>query len=466
MNNLYNVRPVILCGGIGSRLWPISSQNYPKQFIEFKNNKSLFEITLKRAVKIKNAIKPTIITNINYKFIIEKILKKADIQANLLLEPDGKGTTAAFYLSSKLAQENDLNLYLPSDHYIDDEKLFLQILNCSMENFYTDNWITYGIQPTFPHDGFGYIEIKKSLKKIKKYEFSEVKSFTEKPSIIKAKKMLKSQNYFWNSGIFLATRELIQKTIKLNEPDIAKKCDIVWEKKIKNNNYFMFDDRLYNNIRTETIDYTLMKSSNAISMWKLNVGWNDIGSWDNFFKSYKPQNNKDKVFNIGGSDNYIYPTSKIMATIDVNDLIIIDSPDSLLISKKGSSEKIKSLVKKINKKNETNIKLVFKPWGFYEILLDSEVTKVKRLNIYPDTRLSYQYHNFRNEHWVIISGSAEVKLNGKIKKLEQNENIYIPQKAKHYIKNISKQNLILIEIQTGTYFGEDDIIRIDDPFKR
>ena len=155
-----------------------------------------------------------------------------------------------------------------------------------------------------------------------------------------------------------------------------------------------------------------------------------------------------------------------MATIDVNDFIIIDSPDSLSISKKGSSEKIKSLVKKINKKNETKSKLVFKPWGFYEVLLDSKVTKVKRLNIYPDTRLSYQYHNFRNEHWVVISGLAEIKLDGKIKKLKQNENIYIPQKAKHYIKNISKQNLILIEIQTGTYFGEDDIIRIDDPFKR
>lgn len=466
MKKLYKVRPVILCGGIGSRLWPISSENYPKQFIEFEKNKSLLEITLQRISKIKFLQKPTIISNINYKYIIEKILKKNNIQANLLFEPLGKGTVTAFYLSSKLSQQNDLNLFIPSDHYIDDEKLFVKIINCSIKNYFANYWITYGIDPVFPHDGFGYIEAKNNFKKIDKFEVSEVKSFTEKPSLEKAKIMLNCKNYFWNSGIFLASKELVEHTIKSNETDIANQCDIIWENKINNENYFIFNKKLFTNLRSESIDYTLMKLPLGIYMWKLNVGWNDIGSWDNFFKSYKTHKHDNNIINIDSSNNYIYPTSKVMAIVDISDLIIIESSNSLLISKKGSSEKIKSVVNKLNKQNISSANIVFKPWGYFEILLNSEVTKVKRLYIYPNTRLSYQYHNFRNEHWVIISGMAEVKIDGKIKRLKQNDSIYISQKTKHYIKNISQQNLILIEIQTGTYFGEDDIIRIDDPFKR
>ena len=467
MKSCVKIRPVILCGGSGSRLWPVSTDNFPKQFIEFMDNKSLFEVTLERTKRIKNSLTPLIISNQNYEFIIKNLLKKIDLQAHIILEPMNKSTVTAFYLCSKFCNDNDILLFLPCDHYIKNSISFIKCINNALENYKKDTWITFGIKPEFPHDGFGYLQISENQIH-KNSDTYPIKNFIEKPSKSKAKKFLEKNNYFWNSGIFVSTAKLIQNTVKNYEKDIGLNCDKVWKYQNAQNQNIKFEPKLFKKIRSQAIDYTLMKIPEKIQMYKLDVGWNDIGSWDNFLKIYKSKNNLSNFISINSNNNYLYPTSKNVVTIDVNDLIIVDNSDSLLICKKDSSEKLKTAIEKINynlpKKNQTT--QFIKPWGFYEVLLDSDLTKIKRLHIYPNTRLSYQFHNFRNEHWIIISGEAEVKINGKIKILKQNESIYISKKTKHYIKNISKQNLILIEVQTGSYFGEDDIYRIDDPFKR
>ena len=467
MKSYVKTRPIILCGGSGSRLWPVSTDNFPKQFIEFMDNKSLFEVTLERTKKIKNSLMPIVISNQKYEFIIKNLLKKINLKAHIILEPVNKSTVTAFYLCSKFCNDNEILLFLPCDHYIKDSRSFIKSINNALENYKKETWITFGIKPTFPHDGFGYIQISDDLFNTNSTSYP-IKSFIEKPSKSKAKKLLEKNNYFWNSGIFLSTTKLIQNTVKDYEKDIGLNCDKVWKYQNVQNQNIKFEPKLFKKIRSQAIDYTLMKIPEKIQMYKLDVGWNDIGSWDNFLKIYKSKNNLSNFISIDSNNNYLYPTSKNVVTIDVNDLIIVDNSDSLLICKKNSSEKLKKAIEKLNynfPKNDQT-KQFIKPWGFYEVLLDSDLTKIKRLHIYPNTRLSYQFHNFRNEHWIIISGKAEVKIDGKIKILKQNESIYISKKTKHYIKNISKQDLILIEVQTGSYFGEDDIYRIDDPFAR
>ena len=431
----YKIRPVILSGGSGSRLWPISTENYPKQFINFIEKKTLFETTLERLKKIKNLSTPLIITNEKYKFITQNFLKKLNIKSHIILEPESKNTVTSFYLSSLFSKTNELLLFLPSDHFIENSQLFVKILNLALGEYKENTWITFGIKPSFPHDGYGYIKSTQNKHKSNK-ELFKIEKFVEKPSKEKAKKMIKEKDYFWNSGIFIASSKLVKNTITKLEKDIASDCDIIWSNKIKKTDVISFDRNSFKKLRQKSIDYTLMEIPNKMFMYNLDVGWNDIGSWDSFSRIQKSKVIPNLIININSKNNYIYPTSRMIATIDVQDLIIVDSSDSLLISKKGSSEKIKQEIENFDKqfKNKTQHKKFIKPWGFYEILLDSEQTKVKRLNIFPNTRLSYQYHKYRNEHWVIISGIAEVKIDDKIKILHKNNSVYIKKENKTLYK--------------------------------
>ncbi len=465
------IRPVILCGGSGTRLWPKSRSKYPKQFIELFNNKSLFEKTLERVLKLNCSSLPLIVTNFEYEIYIKNILNKLNIEAKLILEPIQKNTTAAIYLSSKLSDPDEDLLILPSDHLIKDENYFSRIVKKTLESKSVDQWIVFGVMPSFASTGYGYLNVNGNVIKNDHEELLKVVKFEEKPNKEKAEKYLKN-GFLWNSGIFMGNSEMIINSINNFAPEVALICNTILNKQKENNDVkkITFDKKLFDKIPSISIDYSVMEKEDNIFCMPFFSEWNDLGTWDSLIKEKNLSlGSNSKIVEFDSENNFILNAERTIATIGIKDLIIIDTPDATLISKKNSTEKVKDIVEVLNNSNNTqtieNI-FEFRPWGKFENLINSKECKVKKITVHPFQRLSLQYHNFRSEHWVVVDGVANVYLNDKIFVLKKGESIDIPVKAKHFIENKTKNNLVIIEIQLGTYFGEDDIIRIDDPYNR
>ena len=461
-------RPIILCGGSGTRLWPESRENFPKQFIPIKNNYSLFDLTLKRLNLIKNLLTPIIITNEKYKFLVRDSLENLKLKASIVLEPLGKNTAPAIYIASKLVNEKENLLILPSDHYIGKNDVFAKAINNVIKLNQTKNWVTFGVKPNFPSTSYGYIKLNhNSLSK----KIIDIESFIEKPNLIKAKQLLSSKNILWNSGIFFGNAKMILKSIKKHAPSISQNCDIVLKKFkfSKKLNEFSFDLKLFEKIPSLPIDKAVMEKDNNISCYQINCEWNDVGSWERFFECFPIRNNSKKLVQVKSKNNLIKTDKRLIATIGVKDLIIVDSNDATLIAKKGLEENMRDLISCMSNKNIPEIKEnIFenRPWGKFENLFVSKNLKIKKITINPKSRLSKQFHYFRSEHWFITQCEGSVFINGKVQTLKRGNSVDIPKKSIHYIENLTEKVLTFIEIQMGTYFGEDDIVRIDDFYGR
>ncbi len=463
------IRPIILCGGSGSRLWPDSRRKYPKQFVKLFKNKSLLELTLERIQNEKIFKTPILITSSEYKFYVTEIIESKNLDASLILEPVPIGTTAAIYFSALLCDKDEEMLIMPSDHLISNNSMFSKEVSETANEKSDDKWITFGTKPNFPSTGYGYIK-GENIENIKTKNLLKVVSFVEKPKVNEAK-ILIEKGYLWNSGIFMGKAWMIIKSIQKHAPNLSKICD-----KIKKNTNFNsknlelnLDYNKFLKIPSISIDFAVMEKANNINLKKLNSDWSDVGSWDNLVKVKKTTKNSKKIIQLNSNNNYIRNKKRVIATIGIQDTIIVDNDDAILIVKKGMSEKVGKIVKKLEEKDikegvENNFEI--RPWGKFEILLDSNKCKIKRIIISSKKRLSLQYHNFRSEHWLIVSGKAKVFLNGKTFFLKPNESIDIPVKSEHYLENILKKPLVIIETQLGSYFGEDDIIRIEDPYER
>ena len=467
------IKPIILCGGSGSRLWPTSRKNFPKQFIPFVQDKCLLELTIERVKAFKNFTMPLIVGSQNHNFFITKVLNKINFESQLLLEPISKNTSAAIYLSALYSKPDDFMLIMPSDHLIPNTKYFAHTIETMSSKVKEGEWITLGIKPTKPSDSYGYIEISKESIDDNKDKLKKVISFVEKPSKETALKLLKSGNHYWNAGIFAAYSSTILKSIRKHAPEIAAACDAVKENTsiISDTNEISFNAKMFNAIPSMSIDYAVMEKEKNIKLITYDESWSDIGSWDSFLEHNNPTNEKikNKIIEIDSSNNSIISEKSTIATIGIKNTIIIENDGSFLISKKGATEKVKQVVEKLNEKKIKEAyehTFEFRPWGKFEVLLDDTTCKLKRLYIYPKKRLSLQYHTMRSEHWTVISGIATVYINDNIKTLYPGHSIDIPLKAHHYISNAEETELIIIETQMGTYFGVDDIIRIDDPYKR
>ena len=465
-----SITPILLCGGSGKRLWPASRSSYPKQFIKFIKNKSFFDLSLERIKGLINYNTPIIITSKNYDFLVKESILKHKILATILLEPEPKDTTAAIYLAAKLCKENDRLLVMPSDHLINDVSRFCKQIN-EIDKV-TDNktWVTFAIRPNFASDAFGYIEldIKNNLVSFDSYnELFEVLSFIEKPNQEDATRMIKTNKYFWNSGIFMGTASMILESIQLNAPEIAKQCDETFKTKIMDhkNNHITFDQQSFSKISSISIDYSIMEKAKNIKSCKLKCDWDDIGSWDSIAKieAFKDKSNQN-IVEILSKNNFIKTEKRVIATVGVENLIIIDSDNATLIAKKGFSNKVKEVVDHLilnNNSSASENSFTNRLWGKYEILLDTKYCKVKKLIIAPSKKISLQFHNHRSEHWIVVVGVATVHLNGKLLTLNIGESIDIPKKMNHFIQNNTSNELIIIETQLGNYFGEDDIVRLD-----
>ncbi len=454
----FNLIPVLLSGGSGKRLWPLSRQNYPKQFSQFLN-KTLFEISIDRLDSYSE--KPIIISVEEQGYIIKNIDKN---KVRSILEPLPKNTAPAIALLCKVLElegkEDDIVGVFSVDHYIENEEAFQRAVDLAVSEAKSDKIVTLGIVPDSPNVGYGYIELLN-----KEHMMAhKVSGFKEKPDLATAKEYLAKGNYFWNAGIFIfKVSTMINELIKVNSS--------VWQCISKLNKDHSNLDEIYREIEPVSIDYDVMEKSSNLLCVPCDIGWKDLGSWDAVAETNNLNlgGNKSLVVYGKGNNFSFSKTEKTHAFIDVDDLLVIDTPEALLVTKKGSSQKVKNVLEKVTEHNGNNPLLCpvdFRPWGYFEILSTEKNFKIKKITVLPGERLSYQSHEKRSEHWIVLEGSAELVLDDKVKKLNVSDYFYIPVKSKHRIKNVGSLPLVFIEVQMGTYFGEDDIVRYSDDYNR
>ena len=460
---------IILCGGSGTRLWPISRTLMPKQFVKLFtketldgsfDKKSLFQLTVERNSKVCDS--QFIVSNAEQYFLALDQLEEIDKTNNkYLLEPIGRNTAPAIAMASMALDKEEIVLVTPSDHLIKDEVEYEKVLKKAQELAKDDSLVTFGITPTFAQTGFGYIEANGN----------NVKAFHEKPDSVTAQRYLDEGNYYWNSGMFCFKAGVFLNELKKYAPKIYNYSLEAYKKaSIQDTIRIKHDDML--NIPEDSIDYAVMERSKIVKVIPSNINWSDVGSFDSLFEELpKDKNNNtlnEKYISVDSTNNLIYSKDKYIATIDINDTIIVDTGDALLVSKKGSSQKVKKVVKEVKKTTQLhNIHLTgYRPWGTYTVLEDKDGYKIKRIEVKPGKRLSLQKHKYRNEHWVVVSGIATVTINDRTFILNQNESTYIKALDTHRLENTTDELLIIIEAQVGEYTGEDDIIRLDDDFSR
>ena len=446
---------IILCGGSGTRLWPLSRTLMPKQFVKLFEGESLFQKTVQRNQKACDS--QFIVSNSEQYFLaVDQIEEMAipNYKANYLLEPVGRNTAPAIALACLALDAKEIVLVTPSDHLIKDESAYLDVIEKAKTLALSDNLVTFGITPKYPETGFGYIEA----------DGDDVLSFKEKPDAITAQSYLDAGNYYWNSGMFCFKAGIFLEELKQHTPEIYK-ASLAAYNNAKTDGMIRISHDDMSAIPEDSIDYAVMEKSDKVKVIPSDIDWSDLGSFESLDEEI---DSSQSVINIDSKNNLIL-SPKQVAAIDVEDLIIIDTADALLVSKKGSSQKVKKVVKRLKEENSElpNIHVTaHRPWGTYTILDESNGYKVKRIVVKPGKRLSLQKHHHRSEHWIVVSGTALVTKGTEEYTVNANESTYIPKGEIHRLENIGKIPLVMIEAQVGEYVGEDDIVRIEDDFKR
>ena len=455
---------IILCGGSGTRLWPISRTLLPKQFVKLFDSKSLFQLTVERNSKVCDS--QFIVSNVEQYFLAIDQLEELKITKNkYLLEPIGRNTAPAIALACLSLDKDELVLVTPSDHLIKDETSYQNVIQRAKELASQNNLVTFGIKPTFAEIGFGYIEAVDLNKE-------DVKAFHEKPDFKTASSYLKSGNYYWNSGMFCFKAGVFLEELKKYSPVIYEASLEAFNNASKDGLIRIKHDDMAS-IPEDSIDYAVMEKSNKVKVVPSDINWSDVGSFDSLYDELSKDENGNTLnenhISIDSKNNLIYGNERKIATIDIEDCIIVDTGDALLISKKGSSQKVKQVVTKLKEQKSElhNIHLTgHRPWGTYTVLEESPGYKIKRIEVKPGCRLSLQKHFHRNEHWIVVSGTATVTVENKTFLVRPNESTYIKMGEIHRLANEGNIPVVLIEAQVGEYTGEDDIVRIDDDFKR
>jgi len=469
--NLNMITPVILSGGSGTRLWPLSRKFYPKQFINLVNDTTLFQDTIMRLPK--NSTEPLIICNEEHRFIVAEQLRQIDSSnKGIILEPTGKNTAPAIALAAmSLISDNQdpVLLVLSADHLIDDKDKFHHSIKIATKIAEEGKMVAIGVEPNNPEVGYGYIEVDNS----KKNEYYSIVSFTEKPNLVNAKKYLDSGRYLWNSGIFIFKASVYLKELAIYEPKIYATCKKSLIQAPKDLDFIRLDNNEFYKCPDKSIDYAVMEKTNIGVVVPFNGNWSDIGSWESLWSSKpKDSNNNvtqgDVVMN-KVTNSYIHSSNRLVTVNNLSDLVVIDTQDALLVSSIKNSHDIKNIVKKLKNDNRAepdHHRKVYRPWGYFDSIDFGKGFKVKRIFVNKGSKLSLQKHKKRSEHWVVVKGSALITCGKKIFKLQENQSTYIPRGEIHRLENCGTETLEIIEVQTGEYFGEDDIIRLEDDYKR
>ena len=478
-NNLskINLVPIILSGGIGSRLWPLSRSSFPKQFlrIDEDSKNTLLQETYIRLKGLKNLNNPIIVCNEEQRFIAAEQMRQIKVEPiKILLEPFCKNTAPAITLATLIASEieNDpVLLILSADHKIKNPENFKKAIEEGLIFAQNGRLVTFGIKPNAPKTDYGYIESEEEISA--EVNFSNIKRFVEKPNKELAAKFLKNKKFTWNSGIFLFKASTILNQLLKFEPEIVETC----KKSLTNNlldlNFRRIDHEFFKSCPSKSIDVAVMEKTNLGTVINLDAGWDDLGSWksicDNSNQDHNQNILKGKTFAKNVKNSYLRSEDRLIVGLGFENLLVIETDDTVFVANKDSLGLMKDLVNELENENFEEIKVnrkVHRPWGNFKSLIKEKNWQVKRLKINPGESLSLQKHNFRAENWIVVKGIAKVEINEKILFLNPNESIYIPKGAKHRLSNTYKTPLEIIEVQIGTYLGEDDIIRYQDKYKR
>jgi len=468
------ITPVILCGGSGSRLWPLSRKSYPKQFVPLLGNKTLFQNSAERltGIQFKN---PIIVTNSDYRFIVSEQLQEIGIDPGaILIEPEGRNTAPAILAAALFEYQtnpNSIIVVAPSDHVINDVNAFHLAIEEAYKVAQNGQIITFGIKPTHPETGFGYLE----LAKISTTQAVPLKAFIEKPDLTNAVKMFQSENFLWNSGIFLFKAKDIIEAFKKYSPSDLDAVNLSLTNSTNDLGFCRLN--LTDWVKTEniSIDYAIMEKSDNLSVVPYSAGWSDLGGWDAVWRENMSKTNGVKTSNnataIDCKNSLIRSEDDSIEVVGIGlkNIITIAMKDAVLVADMSKSQDVKKAVDILKEKEvsqATHFPKDHRPWGWFESLTVNDKFQVKKIYVHPGASLSLQSHKFRAEHWIVVSGIAEVTIDNDVKQVFENQSIYIPLGAIHRMKNPGKEPMILIEVQTGTYFGEDDIIRYDDVYSR
>lgn len=455
---------LILCGGSGTRLWPISRSLMPKQFARLFDGASLFQRTVKTNSRVCDA--QYIVSNAEQYFLAKDQLEEVGASnTSFLLEPVGRNTAPAIALACLSLMPDDVVLVSPSDHVIRKADAYEECLRKAETLAKSGALVTFGITPTGPETGYGYIEA----------DGENVKRFVEKPNLETAKKYVESGRFFWNSGIFCFMVSTFLEELGRHSPDILAAARVAFANSKKENHDSLIrvqhDDMM--NIPSNSIDYAVMEKSSKVKVVPSDIGWSDLGAFDSLYGEYEHDengNNKNaKHLSIGSKNSLVLGAQRQICTIDLDKMLIVDTPDALLVAPLSSSQKVKKVVDELKARGSDLPKVpqtVNRPWGTYSVLESSDRYKMKRIVVRPGERLSLQKHLHRSEHWVVVSGTATVTVGDKVFYVRPNESTYIPSGTVHRLQNEGRLPLVIVEVQVGEYTGEDDIIRVQDDYQR
>ena len=473
--NANNIIPVIMCGGSGTRLWPLSRAQFPKQFLPLVNDTSMLQDTLARLPSQHQA--PVFICNEDHRFLVAEQVKQTNqTKATILLEPKGRNTAPAVALAALDAlTDNDdaLLLVLAADHVIKETEKFHQAVSDATVAAEQGKLVTFGIVPTHAETGYGYIQKGSKHKEQQGSDIYEVAKFVEKPNMATAQSYLESGEYLWNSGMFLFKASRYIEELEKFRPDILSACRASMVKVEKDLDFTRPDSESFLQCADESIDYAVMEKTEDAIVVPLDAGWSDVGSYSALWEvcQQDAQHNviKGDVIAHDTNNSYIHSQNKLIATLGVDNLVVIDTPDAVLIANKDKVQNVKEIVNelKAQQRSESTIhREVYRPWGKYDSVDTGERFQVKRITVNPGAKLSVQMHHHRAEHWIIVSGTAKITLDEKTFLLSENQSTYIPIGVVHALENPGKLPLEMIEVQSGSYLGEDDIVRLEDKYGR
>lgn len=476
--------PVILCGGSGSRLWPLSREAYPKQFLDLtQSGQSMLQMTLLRLQGLDDIAAPLAVCNQEHRFLVAEQLHGINIApAGILLEPVARNTAPAVALAALAALETDPDavlLVLPADHRIGDVAAFQAGVDKARKAADAGHLVTFGILTESAETGYGYIERGEALTLSTEDTAFKIQRFVEKPNKADAERYLADENFTWNSGMFLFRADQFLVELEQHAPAIHSACQQAYQQAYRDLDFTRIEEQAFTACPSDSLDYAVMEKTTKGAMVPLDAHWNDVGSWSAIWDI----SNKDTDGNVvigdaliqDSSNSLVYSDSRLVTTLGLSDTVVVETADAVLVADKSRVQDVKSLVVALKQQSRDEgamPKVVYRPWGSYESICASERFQVKQIIVNPGQKLSLQMHHHRAEHWIVVSGTAEVTCEDKaagedkVFSLHEDESTYIPLGHRHRLANPGKMLLKLIEVQSGSYLGEDDIIRFDDDYGR
>ncbi len=461
------ITPVIIAGGSGTRLWPLSRSAYPKQFLKLNSSKTMLQETICR-IGESHVGEAITVCNEEHRFIVAEQLKELGALGKIVLEPEGKNTAPAVALAAFLANPSDLLLISPADHLIGDAISFMESVQAAIPLALDGKLVTFGINPSKANTDYGYIK-----KGLPLNEGFDVEKFVEKPALREAKKFLSSGEYFWNSGTFVFKAITYLNELKRYRSDIYEICKKASEEGSTDLDFFRPSKATFLKCPSESVDYAVMEKTSQACVVPLDAGWSDIGSWTSLWDSGPREINENTI--VGDvqhrkvSNSYMRSENKLLVALGVENLVVVDTPDATLVASHDCLSELKDVVHSLKTEGRGEVdvhKEVYRPWGKYVSVDIGRRHQVKRITVNPGEKISVQMHHHRAEHWVVVSGTAKVTRDKETMLLTEDESVYIPLGAVHCLENPGKVKLELIEVQSGGYLGEDDIVRLQDEYGR